>query len=111
MINQPPDQSPEPAPPTPVAADAPILKVAVFADGRITADGSPATLESLRASFHKLAEQKGIVYYYREAAQGEAPPQAMAVIKAIVAARLPVRLSSRPDYSNAIGFDGNPIQP
>jgi len=35
----------------------------------------------------------------------------MAVIKAIIAARLPLRLSRRPDYSNAIGFDGKPIQP
>ena len=99
-----------PAPHTPVAADAPIIKVAVFADGHITADGSPATVESLRESFKKLAEQKGIVYYYREAAQGEPPPQATEVIKAIIEARLPVRLSSRPDYSNAIGFDGKPIQ-
>jgi len=57
-----------------------------------------------------LAEQKGVVYYYREVAQGEPPPQATEVIKAIIGARLPVRLSSRPDYSNAIGFDGKPIQ-
>jgi len=102
--------SKQPATHTPVAADAPIIKVAVFADGHITADGSPATVESLRESFKKLAEQKGIVYYYREAGQSEPPRQGMEVIKAVIAARLPIRLSSSPDYSNAIGLDGKPIQ-
>ena len=95
---------------SPVASGAPIIKVAVFADGRITADGSPATVDSLRESFKKLAEQKGAVWYYREAGQGEPPPQAMEVMKAVVEARLPIRLSSRPDYSDAIGPDGKPIQ-
>ena len=102
--------SKQPAPPAKVAADAPIIKVAVFADGHITADGSPATIESLRESFKELAARKGSVWYYREDAQGAPPPQASEVIKAVIGARLPIRLSSRPDYSNAIGFDGKPIQ-
>ena len=102
--------SKQPAPQSPVASDAPVIKVAVFADGRITADGSPATVESLRESFKKLAAQKGAVWYYREAGQNEPPPQGMEVIKAVIEARLPIRLSSRPDYSDAIGFDGKPIQ-
>ena len=102
--------SKKPASQSPVAADAPIIKVAVFADGRITADGQPATIDSLRESFKTLAEKKGAVWYYREAGQGEPPPQAMQVVKEVIAARLPIRLSSKPDYSNAIGFDGKPIQ-
>ena len=94
---------------TPVAPP-PIIKVAVFADGRITADGKPVTIDSLRKSFKALAAKKGAVWYYREAARREPPPQAMQVIKAVVDARLPIRLSSRPDYSDSIGFDGKPIQ-
>lgn len=94
----------------PVAADAPIIKVAVFADGRITADGQPATIDSLLESFKCLAKEKGAVWYYRETGQGKPPPQAMEVIQAVVAARLPIRLSSRPDYSDAIGTDGKPIK-
>lgn len=101
--------SKKPAPQRPVASDAPVIKVAVFADGHLTADGSPATIESLRESFKKLAERKGAVWYYREAGQGGPPPQGMLVIKAVIEARLPIRLSSRPDYSDAIGFDGKPI--
>ena len=94
---------------SPVAPGAPIIKIAVFADGHITADGQPATLDSLRESFKTLAAQKGAVWYYREAGQGEPPPQAMEVMKAVVDARLPIRLSSRADYSDAIGMDGKPI--
>jgi len=100
----------KPASQSPVAADAPTIKVAVFADGRITADGQPVTIDALRESFKTLAEKKGVVWYYREAGQSAPPPQATQVIQAVIAARLPIRLSSRPDYSDAIGFDGKPTQ-
>ena len=89
--------------------NAPILKIAVMANGRITVDGSAATIESVQASLKQLAEQKGMVWYYREAGQREAAPQSGDVIRAVIQNRLPVRLSSRPDYSDTIGFDGRPI--
>jgi hypothetical protein len=87
----------------------PILKIAVLTDGSIRVDGSPATLESLRASLKQLAEQKGVVWYYREAGQSAEPPESAEVIQAVIENRLPIRLSSRPDYSDAIGMDGRPI--
>ena len=90
-------------------ANPPILKIAVMTDGSITADGSPATMESLRASLKQLAEQKGVVWYYREAGQSEAPQQSAEVIQAVIENRLPIRLSSRPDYSDVIGMDGRPV--
>jgi hypothetical protein len=86
-----------------------ILKVAIMADGRIVVNGSPSSIESLRESLKRLAEQKGVVWYYREAGQGEPPPQSAQVIQAVVENRLPIRLSSRPDYSDAIGMDVKPI--
>ena len=92
-----------------VSSDAPILKIVVMADGRITVDGSPATMESLRMSLKGLAERKGVVWYYRESGQKEPPRQAVEVVKAVIENRLPIRLSSRPDYSDAIGMDGKPI--
>jgi hypothetical protein len=42
------------------------------------------------------------VWYYREAAGHEPPPIAMQVIQEIVSARLPIRLSSKPDYSDSV---------
>ena len=91
------------APPSAPSPDAPVLKVAVFADGRLTVDGTAATIQSLQASLRTLSEKHGVVWYYREASQQEPPPIATDVMKAVVEARLPIRLSSRPDYSDAIG--------
>jgi hypothetical protein len=86
-----------------------ILKIAVMADGRITMDGSPTTIDSLRASLKRLADQKGVVWYCREAGQSAAPPESAEIMKAVVENHPPIRLSSRPDYSDAIGSDGRPL--
>jgi len=94
------------APPSTPSPDAPVLKVAVFADGRLTVDGAAATIQSLQASLHTMSEKHGVAWYYREAGQQEPPPIAMEVMKAVVEAGLPIRLSSRPDYSDSIGADG-----
>jgi 4-amino-4-deoxy-L-arabinose transferase-like glycosyltransferase len=92
-----------------VSPNATILKIAVMADGRITMDGSPTTINSLRMSLKRLADQKGAVWYYREAGQGAAPPESVEIMEAVVENHLPIRLSSRPDYSDAIGSDGRPV--
>jgi hypothetical protein len=94
------------APPSAPSPDAPVLKVAVFADGRLTVDGTASTIEALRQSLRSLSEKHGVVWYYREAGQQEPPPIAMDVMKAVVDAGLPIRLSSRPDYSDSVGPDG-----
>jgi hypothetical protein len=86
--------------------NAPVLKIAVLADGHITVDGSPATVDSVRVSLERLAEQKGVVWYYREAPDAKAPSEATEVIQAVIANRIPISLSSRPDYSDALGPDG-----
>jgi hypothetical protein len=91
-----------------IDSNAPVLKIAVASDGRITVDGSPATMESVRTSLKRLAEQKGVVWYYREAGETEAPPESIEVMKAVIQNRLPIRLSSRPDFSDSIGPDGRP---
>lgn len=94
----------------PVDPNAPVLKIAVMLDGRISVDGSPGTMDSVRASLKRLAELRGVVWYYREAGHAAAPPESIAVIPSIIENRLPIRLSSRADYSDAIGPDGKPIK-
>lgn len=98
----------ESTPPSNQSPEMPILKVALSADGRLTVDGAAATMESLRASLRTLSEKHGGVCYYREASPNGPPPMATDVIKAIVEARLPMRLSSRPDYSDSISIEGKP---
>jgi hypothetical protein len=93
----------------PVSPSALIVKIAVLADGRITLNGSPATVDTVRVSLKRLAEQKGVVWYYREAGQGKAPPESTEVMQTVIENRLPIRLSSRPDFSDAIGPDGRPV--
>lgn len=104
----------EPAAQVQIDTNAPVIKVAVFADGHITADGSPTPVDSLRESFKKLAGQKGSVWLYQDIGQGKPSSQtvqvSIQVVKAISEARLPVRISSHPDYSDAITFDGKRIQ-
>jgi hypothetical protein len=80
----------------------PALKIAVFMDGRLRVDGAPSTIEELRTALHPLSEAKGVVWYYREAGQQEPPPIAMEALKEVVGARLPIRLSSKPDYSDSV---------
>jgi hypothetical protein len=88
------------------AADPPLMKIAVYADGHITADGHPVELAALRQAFTQLKKANGRVLYYREAGNTEPHPNAIEVVKAIIEAKLPVLLSTKPDYSNVVLPDG-----
>ena len=85
------------------------LKIAITASGEITADGHPTSLEALIPILRELAKNKGEVWYYREAPQADPHPNAMKVLSAIVDENLPVRLSSRPDYSDSIDDKGRSV--
>ena len=78
-------------------------------DGTIPADGVATSIESPGALLKSHAEQNGVIWYYRKRPQLKASPEAMEVTRSIVENRLPVCLSSRPDYSDSIGRDGKPI--
>jgi hypothetical protein len=93
-------------PPVALSADPPLLKVAVYADGRVSADGRPVTLEELQRSLADLKKAHGAVWYYRENAMSEPNANAMRVVKAIIAAQLPVSMSTKPDFSDVVGPDG-----
>lgn len=87
-----------------------VLKVAVLRDGSISVNGVAATFEQFETSLGNLAESHGSVWYYREAGAEEPHPNATKVIQAVIAHKLPIRLSTKPDYSDAVGPDGRPIQ-
>jgi len=77
------------------------IKISVLADGRLLLAGEPAQFADVEAALG-AAPAGAAVWYYREDAAGEAPPVAMAVMKTIVDRRLPVRLSSKPDFSDTV---------
>jgi hypothetical protein len=77
------------------------LKVSVLADGSLLLHGQPVTLEELETAMDRAVEESAPVWYYRESASGDPPPAALEVMKLITRHRLPVRLSTRPDFSDS----------
>jgi biopolymer transport protein ExbD len=86
-----------------------VLKIAITATGQISADGRRTTLEALVPMLRELAENKGEVWYYREAPEADPHPTAMKVLEAIVDQNLPIRLSTKPDYSDSVDDKGRSV--
>ena len=86
--------------------EGPVGKVAVAANGRVSFNGVAVTLDTLKVKLAELKQQQGVVWYYREAAGGEAPKEAKEVVKLVVMNRLPVLMSTKPDYSDVVLPDG-----
>lgn len=78
------------------------FKVSLFSDGRLMLDGKPVTPAELAASMDAAPAGDSVIWYYRENAAGEAPPITAQVMKLITERRLPVRLSTKPDFSDTI---------
>jgi hypothetical protein len=72
-----------------------VSKVKVDRSGTIYLNKKVVTIDELRQECARLKQVNGVVWYYRENPHGEPPPQAMAVIQAIVDANLPIRLMER----------------
>jgi len=86
----------------------PVAKVSVLQSGKILIDGTESTIAQAEQRFTTLKSEGGSVWYYREAGQQEPPPEAMQIIKLVVDNELPVSLSSKPDFSDYVGEDGQP---
>ena len=89
------------------AAEAVVGKVAVSAKGAVSFDGKVTTADALRERLAELKKRNGVVWYYRESAGAEPPPQAMQIMKLIADARLPISMSTKPDYSDVLLPDGS----
>jgi hypothetical protein len=83
-----------------------VLELAVYRSGRVTADGRDVDPAHLPGVLGGLRRKNGVVWLYREGAAGEQHPNAALVARAIAAARLPLSLSSRPDFSDVLSADG-----
>ena len=69
-------------------------------------DGKKATVTKVRKALAKTSSEKGTVWYYSESGRGEPPIQAIEIVKLVVGNRLPISLSSRPDFSDYIDDEG-----
>lgn len=78
-------------------------------DGTIELNGKPADLNAVDKALSDLEERKGAVMYGREAASNP-PPNGMQVIQMVVKHRLPIRISTKRDFSDTVGANGQVSQ-
>lgn len=91
------------------ASRPPVGRIRVTRQGEIFFDDARITLEALRASLAGLRARRGVVWYYREAAGSDAPAAAMDVIRLVVEHRLPISMSTTPDFSDVVQADGRVV--
>ena len=84
-----------------------VSKIAVTAKGDVSLDGKPVSIDVLKERLADLKQRGGTVWYYREAGRREPPAQAMQVIKLIADHRLPISMSTKPDFSDVLLPDGS----
>ena len=82
-------------------------RIRVARSGAIWFDDSPVTLDALGPLLRQLHSDGGVVWYYREPADEEPAPEAMAVVRLVVEQRLPISMSTRPDFADVVLPDGS----
>ena len=79
-----------------------VLKISVLKSGEILADGAKVSMDDLEPLLAANSQKRGVVWYYREAGQDEPPPQATQVMQLVIKHKRPIRMSTKPDFSDAI---------
>src|SRR6185295_6793446 len=82
------------------------IKISVLASGNILLDGQEADSQQLDAALEKAKQERGQVWYYRESAGVRPSAQAQAFIQSVVRHKLPISLSSKPDFSDWVDGKG-----
>ena len=91
------------------ARDMPVARVRVSQAGEIEMNGVKLTREQLRSALAKHKENGGGVMYYREKWNEPPSEEAAKAFEVVMGAELPIRMSSKPDFSDYIGPDGVPV--
>lgn len=89
--------------------DIPVVRVKVSQAGEIDLDGTIVTRGQLRYALARVKTAGGGVMYYRERWPEPPSAEAIQVFQLIKDADLPVRMSSKPNFSDYIGPDGIPV--
>jgi GTP cyclohydrolase II len=89
--------------------EAPVSRISVMASGKILLDGKEATIAEVKRALETTKAKRGAVWYYRESGKGEPPVQAIEVFKLIVEKKLPISLSTKPDFSDYVDEQGQSL--
>jgi hypothetical protein len=84
-----------------------VIHVQSLRSGVITVDGKPVTLSELSVALAQIKTKNGTVLYYREGPNQEPTEHQFEAFKEIMAARVPISFSSRPDFSDFIDENGH----
>ena len=86
-----------------------IVKISVLASGRILLDGNEVSISQLEEALATAKTNGATVSYFRENPESPAPPETDAVMRAIIANRLRIALTTDHEHrpSNLIEFPGS----
>lgn len=88
------------------------LRIRITGDAKVYAGDDLVSLAVLDSLLVALKAAEGEVWYYREAGDrqptGKQDTVITSVLNAIIRHRLPVRLSSKPDFSDVVDAHGQP---
>jgi len=94
---------------TPVGDSARVARIRVSGAGEIWCNDTRTTLDSLRGMLAELRAGNGSVWYHRETGIADPSPEAMAVVQLVIELRLPISLSTKPDFSDMVRSDGSVV--
>ena len=83
-----------------------VRRISVLASGEILLDGKTASIAHVKRALEKMKAKTSMVWYYRESGRGEPPEQAIELFKLIVENKLPISLSTKPDFSDYVDENG-----
>ncbi len=83
-----------------------VTRISVLASGTILLDDEAATIAEVKRALERMKTTRSTVWYYRESGKGEPPTQAIEVFKLIVENKLPISLSTQPDFSDYVDESG-----
>jgi len=86
-----------------------VTRISVMASGEILLDGRDASTAEVKRAVEKVKGKRCTVWYYREGGKGEPPAQAIEVFKLIVENKLPISLSTKPDFSDYVDENGQAL--
>jgi hypothetical protein len=84
-----------------------ILKISVLSTNSVLLNGKEVGPDELSEALSEAEKLNGVVWYYRENPGGEPPPAASQVIQMVIDKKLPISISTKPDFSDYVDENGN----